>query len=113
VSRRIGAPAVGSLVAFKDDAEMDLAELKRLVQRVQKTIHQQPNRVRHVMNSFVIAVGIYVKALTDLALESAERIGKVSVDMSGTACKVPYAPEYIQKAAKRGAIGKKRKTAKC
>jgi hypothetical protein len=35
------------------------------------------------------------------------------VDMGGTACKVPYAPEYIQKVQKRGAIGKKRKTAKC
>jgi len=35
------------------------------------------------------------------------------VDVGGTACKVPHAPEYIRKVQARGAIGKKRKTAKC
>ncbi|TXT35519.1 MAG: hypothetical protein FD138_1316 [Planctomycetota bacterium] len=34
------------LVAIKDDAELDLAELKKLLQRVQKTIHTAPNNVR-------------------------------------------------------------------
>jgi 3-methyladenine DNA glycosylase AlkD len=108
-----GWATLSSLVAIKDDNELDPAELKRLVQRVQKTIHQQPDRVRYVMNGFLIAVGSYVKALTDLALEAAAKVGKVSVDMNGTACKVPDATEYIHKVQKRGAIGKKRKSAKC
>jgi 3-methyladenine DNA glycosylase AlkD len=101
------------LVAIKDDAELDLSELKKLLQRVEKTIHKAPNNVRYVMNSFVIAVGSYVKALTDLALRTAAKIGQVSVDMGNTACKVPLATEYIQKVQKRGTIGKKRKTVKC
>ncbi len=101
------------LVAIKDDADLDLSELKKLLQRVQKTIHQQPNNVRYVMNGFVIAVGCYVPALTELALQAGTKIGKVTVDMCGTACKVPSAPEYIQKVQKRGTIGKKRKTVKC
>jgi 3-methyladenine DNA glycosylase AlkD len=108
-----GWATLSSLVAIKDDAQLDLPELKRLLQRVQKTIHQQPNRVRYVMNGFVIAVGSCVQALTDLAGQTGAKIGPVTVDMDGTACKVPYAPEYIQKVQKRGAIGKKRKTAKC
>jgi ribonucleotide monophosphatase NagD (HAD superfamily) len=108
-----GWATVSSLVAIKDDAELDLAEIKRLLQRVQKTIHQQPNRVRHVMNGFVIAVGSYVTALSEVALETAEKIGKVSVDMGETACNVPAAGDYIKKVRDRGAIGKKRKTAKC
>jgi 3-methyladenine DNA glycosylase AlkD len=108
-----GWATLGSLVAVKDDAELDLAELKRLVQRVQKTIHQQPNRVRYAMNGFLIAVGSYVAALTDLALQAAAKVGRVTVDMNGTACKVPDASEYIHKVQSRGAIGKKRKTAKC
>jgi 3-methyladenine DNA glycosylase AlkD len=108
-----GWATFSGLVAIKDDAELDLAELKRLLQRVQKTIHQQPNRVRSVMNSFVIAVGSYVQALTDLAVETGTKIGPVSVDRGGTACKVPSAPEYIRKVQKRGTIGKKRKTTKC
>ena len=108
-----GWATLSGLVAIKEDAELDQAELKQLLQRVQKTIHQQPNHVRYVMNGFVIAVGSYVAALTDVALRTAARIGPVTVDMGGTACKVPYAPEYIQKVQERGAIGKKRKTMKC
>lgn len=108
-----GWATLGSLVAIKPDAELDLAELKKLLGRVGQTIHQQPNRVRYVMNGFVIAVGSYVAALTDLALQTGEKIGRVAVDMGGTACKVPSIPEYIQKVRQRGTIGKKRKSAKC
>jgi 3-methyladenine DNA glycosylase AlkD len=108
-----GWATLSSLVAVTDDAELDLAELRRLLQRVQKTIHQQPNRVRYTMNGFVIAAGSYVQALTGEALATAAKMGPVSVDMDGTACKVPLAAEYIQKVQKRGAIGKKRKTTKC
>jgi 3-methyladenine DNA glycosylase AlkD len=102
-----------SLVSIKDDSELDLAELKRLLERVRKTIHQAPNDVRSAMNSFVIATGSYVKPLTDTAIQTAEKIGPVTVNMGNTSCHVPFAPDTIRKAQKRGAIGKKRKSAKC
>ena len=65
------------------------------------------------MNGFVIAVGAYVKSLTDPAIKTAEKIGPVNVDMGNTACKVPFAPDYIKKIQTRGTIGKKRKSARC
>ena len=65
------------------------------------------------MNSFVIAVGAYVESLTELAMKTAEKVGVVSVDMGNTACKVPFAPDYIKKVQKRGTIGKKRRSARC
>jgi hypothetical protein len=99
-------------VATKDDAELDMAELKKLLERVQKSIHSAPNRVRYVMNGFVIAVGSYVKALSDLAMQTAKKIGPVTMELVGD-CKIPFAPDYIDKVKKRGAIGKKRKSAKC
>jgi 3-methyladenine DNA glycosylase AlkD len=108
-----GWATFSSLVSIKPDSELDLAELTKLLQRVQKTIHKQPNRVRYVMNSFVIAVGSHIKALTEAALETGAHIGDVTVDMGDTCCKVPSVAEAIQKIQKRGAIGKKRKTAKC
>jgi 3-methyladenine DNA glycosylase AlkD len=108
-----GWATLSSLVATRPDAELDLAELKRLLARVQKSIHDAPNRVRYTMNGFVIAVGSYVAALTKTALTTGEKVGPVEVDMGGTSCKVPYAPDYIHKVEERGAIGKKRKTAKC
>jgi 3-methyladenine DNA glycosylase AlkD len=108
-----GWGTLSSLVAITDDADLDLGQLKKLLHRVQKTIHQQPDRVRYAMNGFVIAVGGYVKFLSGLAIQTAEKIGKVAVDVGNTECKVPYAPDYIRKIEARGAIGKKRKTAKC
>jgi len=51
--------------------------------------------------------------LTATALETAKKVGKVSVDMGDTACKVPAAADYIKKVQDKGAIGKKRKSAKC
>jgi len=108
-----GWGTLSSLMSIKNDTELDLAELKRLLQRVQKTIHQAPDAVRYQMNAFVIAVGSYVKSLTAIAIQTAEKIGPVTVDMGNTACQVPFAPEYIRKVQQRGTIGKKRKSAKC
>ena len=108
-----GWATLSSLVSIKDDTDLDLPELKQLLQRVQKTIHEQPDPVRYVMNGFVIAVGSYVRELTDFALQVARKIGPVTADLGDTACKVPSAPEYIEKVRARGSIGKKRKTAKC
>ena len=101
-----------SLVAIKEDADLDLAEIKTLLERVAKSIHQQPNRVKYVMNGFVIAVACHVKPLHKLAVDTAKGIGKVAVDLVG-ACKIPYAPDHIKKFEARSAIGKKRKSPKC
>jgi 3-methyladenine DNA glycosylase AlkD len=108
-----GWTTLSSLVSVVDDEDLDTAELKKLLKRVEKNIHDAPNRVRYAMNGFVIAVGSYVAALTDLATETAKKIGKVTVDMGATDCKVPYAPDYIEKVKQRGTIGKKRKSAVC
>jgi 3-methyladenine DNA glycosylase AlkD len=108
-----GWSTLSCLMGLKDDSELDVKELKQLLRRVKDTIHDQPNRVRYTMNGFVIAVGSCVKALTDEALEAANQIGPVEVDMGDTSCKVPSAVAYIQKVQIQGAIGKKRKTIKC
>ena len=108
-----GWATLSCLVALVDDEELDIPELKKLLARVGKTIHDQPNRVRHVMNAYVIAVGSYVAELTELALVTGAKIGAVSVNMGDTACKVPDASAYIEKVRARGIIGKKRKTVKC
>jgi hypothetical protein len=108
-----GWATLSNLVALRPDAELDLPALKGLLLRVEKKIHQAPNETRHAMNGFVIAAGSYVQPLTQFAKQVGERVGKVEVDMGETSCKVPFAPEYIAKVEKRGAIGKKRKTVKC
>ena len=108
-----GWATLNSFVSITPDAELDLTRLKRLLQRVQATIHQAPNDPRYAMNMFVICVACYVKPLTEFAKQVAEKIGHVTVDMGDTACRVAFAPEYINKVEARGTIGKKRKSAKC
>lgn len=109
----VGWGTLSSWVAVKDDAQLDISALRSLLKRVEATIHDEPNGVRYKMNGFVIALGTYVASLKDEALQAAEQIGKVSVNLGNTACKVPFAPDYIRKVEGMGRVGKKRKTARC
>jgi 3-methyladenine DNA glycosylase AlkD len=108
-----GWATLGSTISITPDENLDLATLKQLLKRVEKEIHKQPDEIRYLMNGFVIGLGCYVAPLSELALKTAEAIGKVECDLGDTACKVPFAPDYIRKVKQRGAVGKKRKTAKC
>jgi 3-methyladenine DNA glycosylase AlkD len=107
-----GWQTYSSMVAIKEDADLDLPEIKSLLERVAKSIHEQPNRVKYVMNGFIIAVGCFVKPLHKLAVDTAKGIGKVAVDLVGD-CKIPFAPDHIKKFEARSPIGKKRKSPKC
>lgn len=108
-----GWNTLSGVIAMKPDHELDIATIKKLLQRITKEIHKAPNRVRYTMNGFVIHVGGYIKELTKEAIETAKKIGDLYVDMGGTACKVPPAADYIKKMEAKGYIGKKKKTVKC
>jgi 3-methyladenine DNA glycosylase AlkD len=108
-----GWNALGGIISMKPDNELDIATIKKLLKRIEKEIHKAPNRVRYTMNNFVIIVGSYVKELSETAIETGKKIGDVTVDVGNTACKVPFAPDYISKAKARGSLGKKKKTVKC
>ena len=101
------------LVAITPDEELDLTEIKGLLKRVENEIGSAANRVKYTMNGFVIAVGAYVRPVMKQAKTTAKKLGKVDVDMGGTACKVPLALEYIEKIENSGRAGKKRKTTRC
>lgn len=108
-----GWATLASVVSVKSDEDLDLKQLKSLVKRVQKNIHQEADEVRYHMNAFLISLGSYVEPLLDEVLKAAEKIGPVTADLGDNDCKTPNIAEYIAKVEKRGAIGKKRKTAKC
>ena len=100
-------------LAIRPDDELDLDEIRALMDEAVAKVHTAPNRVRYQMNSFVISVGSYVAALLVNAREAAKKIGAVEVDMGNTACKTPLATEYIDKIERMGRVGRKRKTLKC
>jgi len=108
-----GWSAYSNYLSITPDDEMDIDEIRSLLEKVKNTIHEERNRVRYVMNSFVISVGSYVPELTQEAKQVGEEIGKVHVDVGNTACKVPLAKEYISKVEKMNRVGLKRKTCIC
>ncbi len=118
-SKKEGTAAAGwatlsNYASVQPDEKLDIKAYEKLLEQVEKSIHNlPPNRVRYAMNGFVIAVGSYIKALTKKSQAVAEKIGKVTVEMGGTACKVPLAKDYIQKIIDKDRVGKKRKNARC
>ncbi len=108
-----GWATLSGLVSLTEDSALNMPRIESLLERVEQSVHRQPNRVRSTMNGFVISAGVYVPPLADFALGVAGRIGRVSVDVGETACKVPLAADYIHKCLARGSGGKKRKTVKC
>jgi 3-methyladenine DNA glycosylase AlkD len=108
-----GWSTYSGLVMTKADSDLDLKEIEGLLAVVVSSVHGAHNRERSAMNSFVIAVGSYVAPLMPQARSAARQIGNVSVDVGDTACQVPVASEYIEKAEKGGKAGKKRKTIRC
>jgi 3-methyladenine DNA glycosylase AlkD len=108
-----GWSTYSNYLSITPDEELDLNEIRVLLNRVKNSVHNERNRVRYVMNGFVISVGSYVPALHEEATGVAESIGKVHVDVGNTACKVPLAKTYIKKIADKDRVGLKRKSCIC
>lgn len=108
-----GWATLANYASISDDADLDLDVYSELLDMIPDKIHDSQNRVKYVMNGFVIAMGSFVKPLSKKAQKIAKKIGKVSVEMGGTACKVPLATDYIQKIVDKDRVGKKRKMARC
>jgi 3-methyladenine DNA glycosylase AlkD len=108
-----GWATFSNVASIRPDETLDIDAYSQLLDRVAKEIENAQNRVRYTMNGFIIAVGSYIPALTEKAQKIAAKVGKVSVEMGGTSCKVPLASIYIQKIIDKDRIGKKRKQARC
>jgi 3-methyladenine DNA glycosylase AlkD len=108
-----GWSTYSNYLSITPDEKLDLSEIRDLLSQVKNNIHGERNRVRYVMNGFVISVGAYVTELSEDAKKFADYIGKVQVDVGNTACKVPLATEYIKKIEVKNRVGLKRKTCIC
>ncbi|MBB3697787.1 DNA alkylation repair protein [Flammeovirga yaeyamensis] len=100
-------------ISIRNDDEIDLLKIEELLTFAENHIHEQQNRVRYSLNGFVIAVGVYIESLSEKAMEVGKNIGKVSVNMGKTSCKVPMAEDYIFKVRSMDRVGKKKKSTRC
>ncbi len=108
-----GWATLSNVIALTPNESLDITLLTSLMNRVLNSINKSPNRVRYTMNGFIISVGSYVAELADEAKEIGKKIGKVSVNMGDTACKVPEAVAYIEKVQQRSGVAKKKKKVRC
>lgn len=86
-----------NLLKEQDNDKFNIEKIRRYLSYIEHNIHNSANRVRYAMNNFVITVGIFYTPLQKEALEIAENIGEVYVDMGETNCKTPLATAYIKK----------------
>lgn len=108
-----GWSCYANYLSIAPNEEINQDEVLLLLEKVEQTIHNAKNGVRYTMNHFVIATGTYYPPLLQKAEAVAKKIGTVYVDMGDTACKVPVASSYIEKAVQMDRVGKKRKRAIC
>jgi 3-methyladenine DNA glycosylase AlkD len=108
-----GWATYASYMQVTPNDKLDVKEISSLVSQIEKGITEAPNRVKSAMNGFLIMAGSQLQEVHAQVLASAKKIGKVEVDMGGTACAVPDAAAYIAKTVDKAGFGKKKKTAKC
>jgi hypothetical protein len=107
--KQVGYTVYSLILGSYDDDLIDYNHVKKMIEYIKQNIHDSDNRVRYTMNNFLIAAGAANKDITELSKVAAKHIGKVSVYMGNTSCKVPDAFDYIEKIEDKGYIGKKRK----
>jgi len=90
---------VSQLAMRADDFSNEEGE--RLLNVIQASIHQRPNRTRYSMNNALIAIGTRNESLRRQAEKAARIIGKVAVDHGQTSCKTPDALGYLQRTWQR------------
>jgi hypothetical protein len=84
-----------------------------MLDQVEQTIRQAPERAQYAMNNFIYTVGVSCIALHEQAVETAKRVGLVEVGDGKGKTKSLNAVAPIQKAVDKGRIGFKRKHVRC
>ena len=95
--------------AARREEEIPAAFFEPYLKVIEERLQGSQNRVRHAMNTALIAIGCRGGALEAKALKVAKAIGKVEVDHGETACETPDAAAYIAKVKARKS-GKNKKT---
>ncbi|NUU61994.1 DNA alkylation repair protein [Paenibacillus agri] len=101
------------LLGNRPDAEFSESKIADMLDLVENTIHDAPERAKYAMNNFIYTVGVSYVPLHDKAFETAKAVGPVEVDLAKKKSKVLVASERLQKAIDKGELGFKRKHVRC
>ncbi|MGO4546784.1 DNA alkylation repair protein [Paenibacillus sp. 2TAB23] len=101
------------LLGSRPDHEFSESKLANMLEIVQKTIRDVPERAVYSMNNFLFTVGVSYAPLHDQAFETAKAVGPVEVNKDKAKSKLICASDNIQTAVDKGRIGFKRKHVRC
>ncbi|OMF67036.1 DNA alkylation repair protein [Paenibacillus glucanolyticus] len=101
------------LLGSRPDREFQESKISDMLELVQKTIHDSPDRTKSAMNTFIYTAAISYLPLHDKAVEIAEAIGPAEINRDKGKSKFLHASENIRKEVERGKLGFKRKYVRC
>ena len=101
------------LLGNRQDHEFSASKLSNMLNQVEKTIHDAPERTKSAMNNFIYTVGVSYLPLHDKAVETSKAVGPVEMKREKKKSSLLLASENIQKEIDRGRIGFKRKYVRC
>ena len=101
------------LLGNRKDAEFSESKLANMLELVEKTIHDSPERTKSSMMNFIYTVGISYLPLHEKAVETAKAVGTVEIKREKKKSSFLNAYESIQKEVDRGRLGFKRKYVRC
>ena len=101
------------LLGNRKDAEFSESKLAQMLEVVEKTINDSPERTKSSMMNFIYTVGISYLPLHEKAVETAKAVGTIEIKREKKKSSFVNAYENIQKEVDRGRLGFKRKYVRC
>ncbi|MDR6121246.1 3-methyladenine DNA glycosylase AlkD [Bacillus sp. SLBN-46] len=101
------------LLGNRKDAEFSASKLANMLDQVENTIHDSPERTKSAMNNFIYTVAISYVPLHEKAVETAKAVGLVEIKRDNKKNSILNASEIIQKGIDQGRLGFKRKYVRC
>ncbi|MCR8657527.1 DNA alkylation repair protein [Paenibacillus endoradicis] len=101
------------LLGNRPDSEFSESKIANMLQIVESTIHDAPERAKYAMNNFIYTVGVSYVPLHNMAVETAKVVGPVAVKQDKKKDNYLIASERIQKFVDKGDPGFKRKHVRC
>lgn len=101
------------LLGNRPDSEFSSDKIARMLDQVESTIQDSPERTKSSMNNFIYTVGISYVPLHEKAVETAKAVGPVEIKRDNKKNSILLASENIQQGIDKGRIGFKRKYVRC
>ena len=101
------------LLGNRQDVEFSQSKISNMLDSVENTIHNSPERTKSAMNNFLYTVGVSYLPLHEKAVETAKAIGTVEIQRDNKKSSFLNAYDSIQKEVDKGRLGFKRKNVRC